>query len=126
MLGETSPWVKVVVADARAVLLHESRTEETLRKAAAQMAAFAKEYAGHPWVDIMARAFPLAVTYLQSPYLPRTNGRAERVIKEIRRRIKTQDHGWVQESTWRHELHGSLRSLVQLASGPSSHYRTPL
>jgi transposase-like protein len=91
VFGETSALVKAVVNDARAVLMHETRTEESLRKAAARLAEFVKKYVGQPWVDTVARSFAEATAYLRSPELPRTNGTAERAIKEIRRRVKTMD-----------------------------------
>lgn len=91
VLGETSLLVKEVMDDVRAVLMHRTRTEETVAKAAEKMAAFAKKYAGQPWVELVARSFTEATRYLRSPILPCTNGTAERVIKELRRRIKTMD-----------------------------------
>jgi len=89
--GETSLLVKEVMDGVRAVLMHRTRTAETVAKAAGKMAAFAKKYAGQPWAELVARSFTEAARYLRSPDLPCTNGIAERVIKELRRRIKTMD-----------------------------------
>ena len=91
VFGETSRLVKEVMDDVRAVLMHRTRTAETVAKAAERMAAFAKKYAGQPWAELVARSFTEATRYLRSPILPCTNGTAERVIKELRRRIKTMD-----------------------------------
>lgn len=89
--GDSSPLVGQTVQDAREVLIHDTRTEETRVKAAEKMAEFAKKHEGRSWVNTMARDFARATTYLHSPGLPRTNGTAERTIKEIRRRVKTMD-----------------------------------
>lgn len=89
--GERSKQVATVVAEARGVLLHDVRTEEAVRKAAAAMAAFNQKYEGLSLVNIVARGFAEATTYLRDSELPRTNGTAERVIKEIRRRVKVMD-----------------------------------
>lgn len=89
--GNGPPLVTSIVRDARNVLLHEKRTDETRAVAAGKMAEFVKKHEGRPWVNKVARAFARATAYLQSPYLPRTNGTAERTIKERRRRIKTMD-----------------------------------
>ena len=89
--GNNSPLVNQVVHEARGVLMHDTRNEETQAAAAGRLASFAKNHEGRPWVNTVARTFARATSYLQSPYLPRTNGTAERTIKEIRRRIKTMD-----------------------------------
>jgi transposase-like protein len=89
--GDSSPLVSQVVQEAREVLIHDVRSEATRVKAAQKMAEFAKKHQGRPWVDTVARDFARATTYLHSPDLPRTNGTAERTIKEIRRRVKTMD-----------------------------------
>jgi transposase-like protein len=90
-LGDASPLVDQVVQDAREVLMHDTRTDETRRKAAENVVAFVKKHDGRPWVNTVARAFARATLYLESPGLPRTNGTAERTIKEIRRRVKVMD-----------------------------------
>ena len=82
---------KDVVAEARAILMHNERTPKGRVRAAERLAAFTTKYAGRPWADIVARSFTQALTYLGSPWVPRTNGTAERAIKELRRRIKTMD-----------------------------------
>jgi transposase-like protein len=89
--GNQSPLVSQIVGEARGVLLHETRTEETRIAAASKLAEFARKHEGRPWVNTVARAFARATSYLQSPNLPRTNGTAERTIKETRRRVKTMD-----------------------------------
>jgi len=48
VFGETSRLVKEVMDDVRAVLMHRTRTAETVAKAAERMAAFAKKYAARP------------------------------------------------------------------------------
>lgn len=88
---ERSKQVGEVVAQARGLLLHDVRTDESARKAAAAMAAFNRQYEGLPFVDIVARGFAEATAYLHETVLPRTNGTAERTIKEIRRRVKVMD-----------------------------------
>ena len=82
--GDSSPLVGQTVQDAREVLIHDTRTEETRVKAAEKMAEFAKKHEGRSWVNTMARDFARATNYLQSPDLPRTSGTAERAIKELR------------------------------------------
>jgi transposase-like protein len=89
--GERSKQVSEVVAQARRVLLHDLRTEESVRKAAAAMAEFNRRYEGQSFVNIVARGFAEATVYLHDTALPRTNGTAERTIKEIRRRVKVMD-----------------------------------
>lgn len=89
--GNNSALVNRVVGEAREVLLHDTRSEETSVAAAGRLASFAKNHEGRPWVNTVARSFARATSYLQSPDLPRTNGTAERTIKEIRRRVKTMD-----------------------------------
>lgn len=91
VFGETSRKAKEVVAEARAVLWHTERNAQTVKGAAERLTAFRQKHAGQPWVDIVARGFAEALTYLESPKIPRTNGAAERAIKELRRRIKTMD-----------------------------------
>jgi transposase-like protein len=89
--GNNSPLVNQIVHEARGVLMHDTRNEETRAVAAGRMAEFVNKHEGRPWVNTVARSFARATSYLQSPYLPRTNGTAERTIKEIRRRVKTMD-----------------------------------
>lgn len=89
--GAASHLVKDVVAEARAILLHDERTAEAGVRAGERLAAFTRKHAGRPWADIVARGFTQALTYLRSPWVPRTNSTAERAIKELRRRIKTMD-----------------------------------
>jgi transposase-like protein len=89
--GDSSPLVGQIVQDAREVLVHDTRTAETRKRAAENLAAFVKKHEGRPWVNTVARVFARATLYLESPGLPRTNGTAERSIKEIRRRIKVMD-----------------------------------
>jgi transposase-like protein len=89
--GDSSPLVGQIVQDVREVLMHDARTDETRKRAAENLAAFVTKHEGRPWVNTVARAFARATLYLDSPGLPRTNGTAERTIKEIRRRIKVMD-----------------------------------
>jgi len=89
--GQSSPQVSQIVEEAREVLVHDTRTAETRKKAAEQLAVFVKKHEGRPWVYTLACAFARATIYLESPGVPRTNGTAERTIKEIRRRVKVMD-----------------------------------
>ena len=43
------------------------------------------------WSETVSRAFEEATEYLRTPGLQRTNGAAERMIKELRRRTKSMD-----------------------------------
>jgi transposase-like protein len=89
--GNRSPLVSQIVHEARGVLMHDTRTQETRAAAAGKLAEFSNKHEGRPWVNTVARTFARATAYLQSPSLPRTNGTAERTIKETRRRVKTMD-----------------------------------
>lgn len=89
--GEASRMVTQIVEEARAVLMHKGRSSETRQRAGERMAAFLKKHTGMPWAEIMARCYTQATTYLLNAEVPRTNGTAERTIKELRRRIKTMD-----------------------------------
>lgn len=97
--GPKSDQVKTIVDEAREVLMptEESRTEaaatgiDVMTAACRQLEQFTKKHEGKPWAQIIAGSFYEATTYLREPYLPATNGLAERTIKELRRRIKTMD-----------------------------------
>ena len=102
--GDSSPQVGQIVQDVREVLMHDTRTAETRERAAENMAAFVKKHEGRPWVNTVARVFARATLYLEIPGLPRTNGTAERTIKEIRRRVKVMD-GF-------RSLHGSMNFMA--------------
>jgi transposase-like protein len=97
--GPKSEQVKAVVAEAREVLMpsEEKKAEarvagiDDMTSACRELKCFTEKHAGKTWADILSRSFYEATTYLREPYLPATNGLAERTIKELRRRIKTMD-----------------------------------
>jgi putative transposase len=97
--GKESPEVPVIVQEATEVLMPEP-TEAEAREvppvparvlACRRMKLFAEKHKGKSWSETLSRAFYEATKYLEVPYLPRTNGAAERTIKELKRRTKTMD-----------------------------------
>lgn len=80
-----------IVAQTRAVFLQEPSDVDALRKAKQAYDIFLAEHGGTAWGEIVRRAFIEGTEYLRTPGLQRTNGEAERTIKELRRRTRPMD-----------------------------------
>ncbi len=109
--GKKSPKVAAIVQEATEVLWPEP-TDTAARQvpladattlACQRLTLFAEKHKGKPWNEILSRAFCEATNYLRVSYLPRTNGAAERTIKEIKRRTKTMD-GFKSDEASRHYM----------------------
>ena len=99
--GRESPEVARVVQEVGHVFLADPKQKDSFVQAKERLKVFVTEHAGKPWVGTVERAFWEGTAYLRTPGLQRTNGAAERTIKELRRRIKTMD-GFKSDDGGRH------------------------
>lgn len=83
--------VERIVDQAARILLRDPERADALERARLRLTEFLVEHGEAPWAQTVARAFDEGTEYLRTPGLHRTNGLAERTIKELRRRTKTMD-----------------------------------
>ena len=89
--GRTAPEVEHIVGQAAHIFLrHPERPDAELR-AGRRLTAFLVQHRGTAWVQTVSRAFAEGTEYLRTPGLQRTNGAAERLIKDMRRRTRPMD-----------------------------------
>jgi transposase-like protein len=89
--GEGAPEVHEIVMEAGRIFLHDDPGPAALVVARQRHDEFLVRYKGHAWGEIVRRAFDEGTEYLRTPGLARTNGGAERTVREFRRRSKTMD-----------------------------------
>ncbi|MEW6233466.1 MAG: transposase [Chloroflexota bacterium] len=89
--GPESPDGERIVEEARRIFWHDRRKPGAMAEAARLLQAFLAAHKGQRWAETVRRAFVEGTEYLRTPGVPRTNGRAERVIRELRRRTKVMD-----------------------------------
>ncbi len=89
--GVQAQKTKQIVQEARRIFYHDPMDATAMEQATDCLLAFHRAYAGTAWGELALRAFRDGTTYLRVPGLPRTNGQAERAIKEFRRRTKVMD-----------------------------------
>jgi transposase-like protein len=89
--GAHAPEVERIVEQAARVFLHDDAGPEAETRARLQLTQFVLEHCGTAWAQTVSRAFDEGTEYLRTPGLQRTNGEAERAIKQLRRRTKTMD-----------------------------------
>jgi transposase-like protein len=89
--GRGAPEVQEIVAEAGRVFLHDAPGAEAQRVARQRHDAFLVQHKGSAWAEIVRRAFDEGTEYLRTPGLARTNGGAERTVREFRRRSKIMD-----------------------------------
>jgi transposase-like protein len=89
--GPHAPEVESIVDQAARILLRDPERPDALERARLRLAQFLVEHGEATWAQTVARAFDEGTEYLRTPGLHRTNGLAERTIKELRRRTKTMD-----------------------------------
>jgi len=89
--GDGAPEVRAIVMDAGRIFLHDDPGPGALQVARQRHDAFLVQHKGSAWAEIVRRAFHEGTEYLRTPGLARTNGGAERTVREFRRRSKTMD-----------------------------------
>jgi len=89
--GDGTPEVRAIVMDAGRIFLHDDPGPGALQVARQRHDAFLVQHKGSAWAEIVRRAFHEGTEYLRTPGLARTNGGAERTVREFRRRSKTMD-----------------------------------
>lgn len=89
--GHDMPAVERIVDQAAHIFLHNPERGQAAAEARQSLTDFVAEHGEATWVQTVSRAFGEGTEYLRTPGLQRTNGLAERTIKELRRRIKPMD-----------------------------------
>jgi transposase-like protein len=89
--GRQAPEVKAIVTQAAGVLLHNSEHVGAMSHAMDRLQEYLLDHLGTTWGETVQRAFWEGTQYLRTSGLQPTNGAAERLIKQLRRRTKTMD-----------------------------------
>lgn len=89
--GREAPEVEAIVTQATSVLLHNSQQVGAMGRAMDRLQEFLIDHQGTAWGETVHRAFWEGTQYLRTSGLHPTNGAAERLIKQLRRRTKTMD-----------------------------------
>jgi len=89
--GRQAPEVTAIGTQAASVLLHNPQHVGAMGQALDRLQEFLIDHQGTTWGETLERAFWEGTQYLRTPGLHPTNGAAERLIKQLRRRIKTMD-----------------------------------
>lgn len=89
--GRDSAEVERIVDQAARIFLRNPERPDAENRAHLRWTQFVAEHASKTWAETVSRAFQEGIEYLRTPGLQRTNGAAERMIKELRRRTKTMD-----------------------------------
>jgi transposase-like protein len=89
--GAHAPEVQMIVEQAGRIFLHHTDQPDAQARAQQFLAQFVEQHRGTAWAETVVRAFEEGTEYLRTPGLQRTNGLAERTIKELRRRTKSMD-----------------------------------
>jgi transposase-like protein len=89
--GREAPEVAAIVTQASGVLLHDTQHVGAMGRAMDRLQEFLIDHKGTTWSETVHRAFWEGTQYLRTPGLHPTNGAAERLIKQLRRRTKTMD-----------------------------------
>lgn len=99
--GPDAPEVEHIVDQAARIFLRNPACPEAEARAHLRWTQFVVEHGEAAWAQTVSRAFAEGTEYLRTPGLQRTNGTAERTIKEWRRRTKTMD-GFKSDEGGRH------------------------
>jgi len=89
--GPKAPEVERIVDEAARIFLRNPERPDAEGRARLRLTQFVQGHQGTAWAQTVSRAFEEGTEYLRTPGLQRTNGLAERTIKELRRRTKTMD-----------------------------------
>lgn len=89
--GDRAPEVDAITTEAGRIFLHDTPDRAALDTARERLDAFLVKHQGSEWAAIVRRSFVEGTEYLRTPELARTNGGAERTVREFRRRSKTMD-----------------------------------
>lgn len=89
--GVGAPEVREIVMEAGRIFLQDEPGPGALQMAQQRHDAFLVRHKESAWAEIVRRAFHEGTEYLRTPGLSRTNGGAERTVREFRRRSKTMD-----------------------------------
>jgi Transposase, Mutator family len=89
--GPDAPEVERIVDQAARIFLRNRERPDAEERARLRLTQFLAEHGETAWAQTVGRAFDEGTEYLRTPGLQRTNGLAERTIKELRRRTKTMD-----------------------------------
>jgi transposase-like protein len=89
--GRKAPEVEAIVTQAAGVLLHNAQRAGAMGRAMDRLLEYLIDHQGTTWGETVHRAFWEGTQYLRTPGLHPTNGAAERLIKQLRRRTKTMD-----------------------------------
>lgn len=89
--GRRALAVERIIDQAAHIFLRNPERPDVQQRAWAHLTAFTVEHRATAWAETVSRAFAEGTEYLRTPGLQRTNGAAERMIKELRRRTKTMD-----------------------------------
>ena len=89
--GPKAAEVEDIVRQAARIFLRDPERPDAEARARMRLTQFVLEHSGTAWAQTVVRAFEEGTEYLRTAGLQRTNGAAERTIKELRRRTKTMD-----------------------------------
>jgi len=89
--GRDEPEVERIVDQAARIFLRNRERPDAEARARQRLTDFLVEHGEAAWAQTVSRAFDEGTEYLRTPGLQRTNGTAERMIKELRRRTRTMD-----------------------------------
>ena len=89
--GAEAARVKQIVGEAARIFLRNPEKPQAMERARVRLTSFIVAHEGAGWADVVARAFEEGTEYLRTPGLMRTNGAAERLIKDFRRRTRPMD-----------------------------------
>lgn len=89
--GMTPADVETIVGQAAHIFLRNPERPDAEARARRRLTEFVIKHAGTTWAATVSRAFEEGTEYLRTPGLQRTNGAAERTIKDLRRRLRPMD-----------------------------------
>lgn len=89
--GHMAPQVEHIVRQAARIFLRNPEWANAELRARLHLTEFIVQHRGTAWAQTVSRAFEEGTEYLRTPGLQRTNGAAERMIKDMRRRTRPMD-----------------------------------
>jgi transposase-like protein len=89
--GTEAAQVEQIVDQAARIFLRNPEKPRAMERARVRLTTFVIAHQGTAWADVVSRAFEEGTEYLRTPGLMRTNGAAERLIKDLRRRMRPMD-----------------------------------
>ena len=89
--GAEAAYVEQIVDQAARIFVRNPEKPQAMERARVRLTTFLVTHQGTGWGEVVSRAFEEGTEYLRTPGLMRTNGAAERLIKDLRRRTRPMD-----------------------------------